>query len=95
MTARLVATPAIDAGADILVDWLELTAFFDEFQRARVDDVAGSNRTQEETQEDDFGEADRQDDSCGTPSSARSTRAGMRCRTPIRSTSMAQERSSS
>lgn len=62
MTARLVATPATDAGADILVDWLELTAFFDQFQRARVDDIAGSNRTQEETPEDDFGEADRQDD---------------------------------
>ena len=62
MTALLVATPAIDAGVDILVDWLELTAFFDQFQRARVDDIANSNRTQEETQEDDFGNAGRHDD---------------------------------
>ena len=39
-----VGSPPVDEGPDILVDWLELTALFDPFGRARLDDVivAGS-----------------------------------------------------
>lgn len=62
MVPSLVATPANGAGPDILVDWLELVAFFDTFRRARVDDITGSLKTQEEAPPEDFGEADRVDD---------------------------------
>lgn len=62
MPPSLVATPANNAGADILVDWLELVAFFDIYSRARVDEIASSLKTQEESPPDDFGDADRNDD---------------------------------
>lgn len=62
MALRNITTPANTAGADLLVDWLELVAFFDQFGRARVDDLAGSNRTQQEETTEDFGAADQDDD---------------------------------
>ncbi|MDN2567924.1 hypothetical protein N1F89_17005 [Aquibium sp. A9E412] len=62
MTVGLLDTPAINAGADILVDWLELAAFFDEYRRARMDDLAGSDRTQQEAPPDNFEDEDLEDD---------------------------------
>lgn len=62
MTFQNIATPAIDAGADLLVDWLEFMAFFDEYGRARVDDLAGSERTQLEEPVEDIAAADQHDD---------------------------------
>lgn len=62
MAIQNIATPAINAGADILVDWLEFVAFFDEFRRARIDDLAGSKRTQLEEPLEDIAFADQQDD---------------------------------
>lgn len=62
MAVQNIATPAINAGSDLLVDWLELVAFFDEYGRARVDDLAGSKRTQLEEPEEDIARADQKDD---------------------------------
>lgn len=61
MAPRLLSAPAINAEADVLVDWLELTAFFDQYARARIDDIAGSDLTQRE-EPPDFATADLEDD---------------------------------
>lgn len=62
MAFKNLATPAVNAGADLLVDWLELIAFFDEFGRARVDDLTGAERTQQEQPLDNIAAADQEDD---------------------------------
>lgn len=54
-----VDPPALTLGVDDLVDWLELTAMFDEFGVARIDALLGSLQELEETAEDDIGERDR------------------------------------
>ncbi|WP_439572653.1 hypothetical protein [Phreatobacter sp.] len=62
MTKRIVVPPPVEADVSVIVDWLELTSFFDHFGRARVDEIAGSFKTQEETPPDNFGDADRDND---------------------------------
>ena len=52
--------PTLALGVDDLVDWLELTALFDQFGVARVDALLGSLLELEETAEDNIGERDRQ-----------------------------------
>jgi hypothetical protein len=59
---NLVAAPASDASPELLVDWLELVSFFDVYKRARVDEITGSLKTQEEVPPENFGDADRDDD---------------------------------
>lgn len=58
MAPRNLVTPALDAVIDVLVDWLELVAFFDEFDRARIDELIGNRQTQAETPAGDFGSDD-------------------------------------
>ncbi len=55
-------TPPLNAPATILVDWLELIAFFNEFGIVRVDVLQGALEEQQEEPEDDIGEKDRQID---------------------------------
>jgi hypothetical protein len=62
MSTPFVSPPALGASADILVDWLELVALFSQFQRARLDDIVASFKTQREEAAPDFGDEDREDD---------------------------------
>lgn len=62
MPLNNLVAPAINAGSDILVDWLELVAFFDRYHRARLDELTGAEQAQQETPEQDFGAADQGDD---------------------------------
>ena len=39
MALEPVVTPGLGAAADVLVDWLELVAFFNEFRTARLDEL--------------------------------------------------------
>lgn len=55
-----VDPPTLTLGVDDLVDWLELTALFDEFGVARLDSLLGSLLEQGESAEDNIGERDRQ-----------------------------------
>ncbi|HEV2677828.1 MAG TPA: hypothetical protein VGV37_25075 [Aliidongia sp.] len=52
--------PTLALEIDDLVDWLELTALFNAFGLARLDDLLGSLSELEETAEDNIGEHDRQ-----------------------------------
>ena len=56
--ASALAAPATDAPVEDLVDWLELTAFFDEYEVARLDAILGSFKLQEDGSEHDIGDAD-------------------------------------
>lgn len=58
----VLALPASNAGSDVQLDWLELRAFFDEFSRARLDELTGGRRMLEEEQAEDIGEFDQADD---------------------------------
>ena len=58
----ILALPASNAGSDVQLDWLELRAFFDEFSKARLDELTGGRRTLEEEQAEDIGEFDQADD---------------------------------
>ena len=58
----LLALPASNAEAHVQLDWLELRAFFDEFGKARLDELTGGRRTLEEEQAEDFAEFDQADD---------------------------------
>jgi hypothetical protein len=58
--ATPVDPPTLALDIDDLVDWLELTALFNEFGVARLDALLGSLLEQSETAEDDIGERDRQ-----------------------------------
>lgn len=62
MPAQPLASPATNADPETLVDWLELTAFFDAYSRARIDDITGSREEQAEVPEERFGHNDREDD---------------------------------
>lgn len=62
MVLNFISTPPKNAKPDILVDWLEFVAFFDQFGRSRVDEVTASNRVQLEEPPEDIGEADQIDD---------------------------------
>ena len=58
----LLALPASNAEAHVQLDWLELRAFFDEFGKARLDELTGGRRILEEEQAEDFAEFDQADD---------------------------------
>ncbi len=58
MTNDIMAAPSADAQPTDLADWLELTAFFDCDGQARLDQIDGCLRIQEEEQEDDIADAD-------------------------------------
>ncbi len=58
----LLVLPASNADADLQLDWLELRAFFDEFGKARLDELSGGRRTLEEEQSEDIAEFDVADD---------------------------------
>jgi hypothetical protein len=58
----LLVLPASNAAADVQLDWLELRAFFDEFGKARLDELSGGRRTLEEEQPEDIAEFDVADD---------------------------------
>lgn len=54
----MLRAPATNASADEKADWLEMRAFFDEFHRARLDEIIGALHIQIEENEDDIGERD-------------------------------------
>lgn len=58
MAIDAVAPPALDADPYILADWLELTAFFDERGRARLDDIDNAAEIQKEDHAEDSAAAD-------------------------------------
>lgn len=58
----VLAFPASNAGSDVQLDWLELRAFFDEFSKARLDELTGGRRTMEEEQAEDVSEFDQADE---------------------------------
>ena len=58
----VLALPASNAGSDVQLDWLELRAFFDEFSKARLDELTGGRRTLEDEQAEDISEFDQADD---------------------------------
>ncbi|WP_156482943.1 hypothetical protein [Sphingopyxis granuli] len=62
MAITAVAPPALDADSFILVDWLELTAFFDEKGRARLDEIDNTTEIQKEDHAEDNGTADAEKD---------------------------------
>ena len=53
MTIEPVVTPAWQAEDHVLVDWLELVAFFNEFRTARLDELDAAIEEQFEALEDD------------------------------------------
>ncbi len=59
MIGEPVVTPVLTDSVTVLVDWLELIAFFNEFNIARLDVLRGALREQEEEPENDIGERDR------------------------------------
>jgi len=68
MAGEPVVTPPLNAPATILVDWLELIAFFNEFGIARLDVLQGALAEQgylekpDDEHEDDIGERDKKID---------------------------------
>ncbi|MDH0116791.1 hypothetical protein N7379_20070 [Rhizobium pusense] len=61
MSNEPVLTPSVDSSEGILVDWLELVAFFNEFGIARLDALVSSLDQQEE-EDADFGTKDKRED---------------------------------
>jgi hypothetical protein len=59
-----INAPTLKLGVDDLVDWLELTALFNEFGISRLDDLLGALLELEESPEDDIGERDRRREQC-------------------------------
>lgn len=53
-----VAAPPLDADPVLLVDWLELTAFFAEGNAARLDEIDNAYEIQDEEAAEDDGDAD-------------------------------------
>lgn len=53
MAGEPVVTPALDASDDVIVDWLELVAFFNEFRTARLDELDAAIEEQYEFEDDD------------------------------------------
>ena len=53
-----LASPASDASVETLVDWLEFEAFFSVYGVARIDEVSGAIKIQEEEANDNIGAAD-------------------------------------
>lgn len=62
MAGKAVAPPALDADPFMLADWLELTAFFDEKGRARLDEIDNAAAIQREDHPEDNGTADAEKD---------------------------------
>lgn len=58
MAKHAVSPPPLDADADVLADWLELTAFFDRKARSRLDDIDDAFKIQDQEAANDDGEAD-------------------------------------
>lgn len=61
MAIEPVMTPGLNAEDHVLVDWLELVAFFNEFQTARLDELDASIEEQFEALEDDEPDDDTDD----------------------------------
>jgi hypothetical protein len=55
VTSDALASPSATSAISELVDWLELTSFLDRFGEARLDQLDGALKMQEEEQEEDFG----------------------------------------
>ena len=53
-----LSSPPLDADASTLVDWLELTAFHDANKRARLDEIDGAFRVQDQEQASDTASED-------------------------------------
>ena len=58
MANEPVVTPGLNAGDDVLVDWLELVAFFNEFRTARLDELDAAIEEQFELIEDEYPDED-------------------------------------
>jgi hypothetical protein len=54
--------PAPGATKDNLCDWLELSAFFSEFSKSRLDELSAGMKTLEEEAPSDIGDRDAEDD---------------------------------
>ena len=58
MAIEPVVTPGLNADDYVLVDWLELVAFFNEFRTARLDELDAAIEEQFEALEDDVADED-------------------------------------
>jgi hypothetical protein len=61
MAIEPVVTPGLNAEDHVLVDWLELVAFFNEFRTARLDELDAAIEEQFETVDDDGSDDDTDD----------------------------------
>lgn len=62
MAVEPIIAPPLNSPATILVDWLELIAFFNEFGLARLDVLQGALTEQEEEPEENIGRNDRENE---------------------------------
>lgn len=62
MATKALASPANDADAATLVDWLELTAFFDRYEQSRLDEIAGLLALQEGETEENIADRDAENE---------------------------------
>lgn len=62
MAVEPIIAPPLNSPATILVDWLELIAFFNEFGIARFDVLQGALTEQEEEPEENIGRNDRENE---------------------------------
>ena len=62
MVSSIIASIAADASPQEQVDWLELTAFFDTFKRARLDEIAGGLHLQADGDDEDIAAEDAERD---------------------------------
>ena len=60
MPTKALASPAVDASAEMLVDWLEFEAFFSFYKVARIDELSGGFKIQEDDTNDNIGSNDAQ-----------------------------------
>ncbi|GLP87072.1 hypothetical protein [Tritonibacter mobilis] len=73
MATEPVVTPGLNAEDHVLVDWLELVAFFNEFRTARLDELDAAIEEQFETVED--GDPDEDTDALGDDDAGNIARA--------------------
>lgn len=62
MPAKVLSPPPASAEDWLLVDWLELSAFFSPFCEASIDDAISTREIQEDEAEEDIGEKDAEED---------------------------------
>lgn len=59
MTSKVLSAPPVGSEIDVIVDWLELDAFFSQFAQASLDDAISSQQLQADDAEENIGEKDK------------------------------------